>query len=231
MKRCREQSQRAADRLKQVFPSWAILAEAAADSPGWGVIRWAEGWDGASRADLVIIGAAGKSVIGRVLLGSVSHKVVTYVRCSVRVARVTAASKDRNLRLVLGADGSPDALTALQAICSRNWPPGTEVRVVCAVDSRMITPWPGVSSVDGAEAIAERAADELRGVGLAVSTHVTKGEPQRELLKQAEETAADCVFVGAQGLSRVERILLGSVSTAVAMRAACSVEVVRSPFA
>jgi len=35
------------------------------------------------------------------------------------------------------------------------------------------------------------------------------------------------VFVGAKGMSRVHRVLLGSVSGAVAVRAGCSVEVVR----
>ena len=47
------------------------------------------------------------------------------------------------------------------------------------------------------------------------------------LLEEAERWGADCIFVGARGLNRLERLLLGSVSTAVAARARCSVEVVR----
>ena len=53
-------------------------------------------------------------------------------------------------------------------------------------------------------------------------------EPKRLLLSEAESHDADCIFVGARGLSRFERLLLGSVSTAVVTRAHCSVEVVRA---
>ena len=46
-------------------------------------------------------------------------------------------------------------------------------------------------------------------------------------LEEAERWGADCIFLGAKGHSRFERLLLGSVSTAVSARAHCSVEVVR----
>lgn len=42
---------------------------------------------------------------------------------------------------------------------------------------------------------------------------------------------ADTICVGAKGLSRITRVLLGSVSAAVAERAPCSAEIVRwRPF-
>ena len=53
-----------------------------------------------------------------------------------------------------------------------------------------------------------------------------EGEPKVVLLEQAEEWGAKTIFLGARGLGATERFLLGSVSTAVAMRAPCSVEVV-----
>lgn len=234
VERCRVQAQRAADHLKRGFPGWAVQAEAIADSPGWGVIRRAEGWEGGSRADLVAVGATGRSALGRMLLGSVAHKVVTYAQCSVRVSRLATGRADTNVQLLVGVDGSPDAFAAVRAVCSRYWPAGTNVHVVCVIDTRLKAMHAALRASDAdevAEILAEQAASELRGVGLAVTKHVAQGDAKDELLKQAEQVSANCVFVGARGLSRVNRILLGSVSTGVAMRAACSVEVARSPGA
>jgi nucleotide-binding universal stress UspA family protein len=73
----------------------------------------------------------------------------------------------------------------------------------------------------------EPMAELLRSQGLTVASVMQEGDPKHMLLDEAEQWEADCVFVGARGLSRVERFLLGSVSAAVAARAHCSVEVVR----
>jgi nucleotide-binding universal stress UspA family protein len=73
----------------------------------------------------------------------------------------------------------------------------------------------------------EPLADLLRSQGLTVASVMKEGDPKHVLLDEAGQWEADCIFVGARGLSRVERFLLGSVSAAVAARAHCSVEVVR----
>jgi nucleotide-binding universal stress UspA family protein len=59
-------------------------------------------------------------------------------------------------------------------------------------------------------------------------SHWKVEKPKRLLLSEAERWDADGVFVGARGLSRLERLLLGSVSMAAPPRAQCSVEVVRA---
>ena len=56
---------------------------------------------------------------------------------------------------------------------------------------------------------------------------IQEEDPKLLLIAEAERSNADSIFVGARGLSRVERFLLGSVSTAVVSRAHCSVEVAR----
>jgi nucleotide-binding universal stress UspA family protein len=38
-------------------------------------------------ADLIVVGAANRSALGRLFLGSVSGRVLTHARCSVLVAR------------------------------------------------------------------------------------------------------------------------------------------------
>jgi len=41
------------------------------------------------------------------------------------------------VRLVLGADGSPDSDMALRALAARTWPAGSAVRVITAIDTLM----------------------------------------------------------------------------------------------
>jgi nucleotide-binding universal stress UspA family protein len=75
--------------------------------------------------------------------------------------------------------------------------------------------------------MVDAMAEPLRTRGLLVSSVIKDGDPKQVLLEEAAHWGADCLFVGARGLSRIERFLIGSVSAAVAARAHCTVEVVR----
>jgi nucleotide-binding universal stress UspA family protein len=74
---------------------------------------------------------------------------------------------------------------------------------------------------------AEQHAQFFRDHAIEASVVVADCGPKQLLVQQADQWRADCIFVGARGLSRLERLLLGSVSSAVAARARCAVEVVR----
>lgn len=220
-------ARRASEQLRTSFPHWDVQAEACADSPAWGVITKIDAW----KPDLVVVGSHGHSALGRVLLGSVSQKVVNEARCSVRVVHAHAVEKTASVRLVVGVDGSSDADAAIQAVVERVWPSGSEARVIAVVDQALITAvkWEDTNDAGahaGVHTIVETAAEKLRVVGLTVSTIVKEGDPKHVLIEAADEWGADCIFVGARGLRRLERFLLGSVSTAVAARAHCTVEVV-----
>jgi nucleotide-binding universal stress UspA family protein len=75
---------------------------------------------------------------------------------------------------------------------------------------------------------AKDAAAALRTVGVRASPQVLEGDPAEMLLAEADRWGADCIFLGARGLGRLERLFMGSVSSAVAARSECSVEVVRT---
>ena len=228
----------ACERLQKRFPGWEVRAEAANGSPAWGVITRAD----ALQPDLIVVGSQGRNALGRFVLGSVSQKVVTEARSSVRVARGRAKADDSPVRIVLGVDGSPASALAVGAVGKRSWPGDTEVLVV-AVDDIMsptligrlmppVTNWVGERNRrerEWAHQLVEDAARELEAASLKASHVVKDGDPKRELVKAAEEWEADCIFVGSTGLGgRFKRFLLGSVSAAVAARAACTVEVVRA---
>jgi nucleotide-binding universal stress UspA family protein len=73
------------------------------------------------------------------------------------------------------------------------------------------------------------ATDKLQNAGLKISCEVVRGDPSQRLLDAAIDWQADWIVVGARGLSGIERFLIGSVAADVAVRANCSVEVVRAP--
>lgn len=219
-----------------LFPEWEVGSEVYRGSPATELLAKADEWG----ADLVVVGSHGRSALGRFILGSVSQKVVTEAHCSVRIARGSEDQTDSGQRIMVAVDGSPCSMAAVQAVTERAWGPGADAYVVTVYD--LITPTavgqfipPVVSMVQEgneglrkrAQAIAEKAAEELRQSGLATSTIVGAGDPKHVLLEEAQSLAVDSIFVGARGLTRVDRFLLGSVSAAIAARAHCSVEVVR----
>ena len=218
----------ASERLRSIFPKWNVHSEAVGDSPAWAVIKEAEKW----KADLIVVGSHGRTAVGRFFLGSVSQKVVTRATCSVRVARGRVIDNNRPVRSVIGVDGSPGAEEAVRAVCERIWPPGSEVRVVAALDPTTITAIEWIKEGDKDERdwvqrMVDAAAGRLRAAELTVSSVIRKGDSRRILVEEAEQWDADSIFVGARGLRLVERFFIGSVSAAVAARAHCSVEVVR----
>lgn len=225
------------ERIKAMFPAWTVRYHAEADSPAWAVIRKADEW----KPDLIVMGARGHSVFGgRLILGSISQRVLYEARCSVRIGRGPRNNRDRRIRILIGLDNSSDSRAAVEAVCNRSWPDGTEVGLLAVVDTVMaISPnsfepsamkWIEVGDErnwDEVRDIFEPLAQRLRNAGLRAEVLIRRGNPADEILQEADTWGADCIFVGAKGTRGIERLLLGSVSSAVSSRAHCSVEVVR----
>lgn len=218
-------------RLEAEFPDWSVRAETSGDSPVWSIIQAAE----KQNADLVVVGSHGRSGLGRALMGSVSIRILDELKCNVRIAR--APRERQELRILVGVDGSADADAAVAAVAARAWPAGTKIRVMTAANWRLFTApiatlvTPEVTVEAWAEAVARRSRDQLAVAGAEIGTRIASGDAKRVLLAEAELWEADCIFVGARGLTRAERWFLGSISAAVASRAGCSVEVIRAPAA
>lgn len=230
----------AQNRLRQMFPSWTITAQADYGSPAWGIITKAN----EIKADLIVVGSHGRSAVGRFFLGSISNKVLNEARCSVRVARGKVEVDPVPSQILIGFDGSQGADAAVEAVASRNWREQSEVHLLAVADpitpsaiSRFVPPisdW--VEEANEGERewlkdLAEEAMEKLQTAGLKTTFTIEAGNPKQLLVEEAERLHADAIFVGANRFgSRLERFILGSVSAAVAARAHCSVEVVRQPI-
>ena len=241
MKLAEEEAQIARERVSQIFPQWQLRHQVLSGSPPHEILNLARQWE----SDLIVVGSHGRTALGRFVLGSVSQKVLTESQTSVRISRETPGTGGSAVRVVVGVDGSEGAKNALRMVAFRDWPPGSEVRVVVAQDPlvtssayRLIPPVDqfiaevneaehGMAEKLAADAVKELSAT-LKDKSVTVSSVVVIGVPKQALVAHAEEFGADCIFTGATGLSNpIERFLVGSVSAAVAARAACSVEVVR----
>lgn len=225
--------------VSRVLGDWSVQTESPSGPPYWALVERAKEWS----ADLVVVGSHGRSTLGRLALGGVSHNVLTHAPCSVRIGRDAEAERrapDAPVRLLVALDGSPDAAAAVEAVCARTWPRGSEAWVATVLDVGLAlalhrtAAWPGEEGeghYDPARRAVEAVADRLRACGLQAFPAVSEGNPKQALVSQAERFGANCVFMGARGHSRLERFLLGSVSSAVAARVHCSVEVVRARVA
>ena len=204
-------AEQGAERVRTAFPGWSVSAEAQGDSPAWAVIKMADRLG----ADLVVIGSHGHSSAGgRLILGSVSQRVLYEASCSVRVARCSDRQRAGAVRIVIGFNSTPDSKLAVDTVAARAWPEGSEARVITARGALKPETQGG-------------AAETLGAAGLTVTEVSREGAPADVLIKEAEEWHADSIFVGTRDLHGFRHLLHGSVSSAVAARAQCSVEVAR----
>lgn len=207
-----------AERLRKLNPGWRVEAEGASGSPAKVLLRRAREW----KANLIALGAVGHGAIERTLLGSVSHKIANSATCSVRVSRGYLPDRQGPVRLLLAHDGQPGAATAVSQVAARCWPRGSEILLVaCAATHSPAEEYHWTHDV------LEKATQTLERSGLKVRSSFLMGDPRRVIVEEAARFEAECVFAGDNDRSAVERLLLGTVSSAILARAHCSVEICR----
>jgi nucleotide-binding universal stress UspA family protein len=230
-------AKKGAETLKQYFPRWEIDSRSVAGSAAEGVIDKIDEW----KPDLVVMGSHGRSAPGRILFGSVSQKVLTHVHCNLRVSRGRDL-RERGispLRILIPYDGSQESETAFESALCRHWPKGTTLRVITVLDMKVSTAFlrpmgpirfwttdEDKNPVAWVDRMLSYQKQRIEEKGLIAYTEALSGDPKRILLKQAELWGADTIFVGPRGLTGRKGVIAGSVSTALAMHAHCSVEIV-----
>lgn len=138
------------------------------------------------------------------------------------------------MRILLAIDGSKDSRAAVAYLELLPLPPSTAIRIVTvapvpvfAVDVTSVPELKG-AVIDQAREVVDEVRTGLAERGFVIETDVGVGDPRTEIVRQAEEWKAELVVVGARGLGMVKRLLLGSVSDAVARHAPCAVLIVKA---
>lgn len=220
---------------------WDTNIEVRNGSPHREINKFASDWG----ADLVMVGCNDFSNLERLFLGSTAQTVVRHAPCSVEVVRpprhAEKSSREDGLRILGATDGSELSRVALRSIKDRPWPSGSIVKVISVPEFILVKDPSYFQShefTDLGQAAVESAKESVAAgmkilsqgtlkVSFAVPT--LEERPYRVILHEAEAWPADLIVVGSHGRTGFDRVIMGSVSEAVALHAACSVEVIRRP--
>ena len=138
------------------------------------------------------------------------------------------------MRVLVAIDGSPSGEVALDLACSLLAGRPVAITVFYVVPRHQIRTKCGPMVLEVLDPDAERAtaaalveagAQRLRGQGLgpSVEGRVDLGDPSERILSTAERMRAELLILGYRGLTRLQRVLFGSVSTKVVTNACCPV--------
>jgi nucleotide-binding universal stress UspA family protein len=169
--------------------------------------------------DLTVIGARGTGLLKAMRLGSTAEWLIRCPASPVVIARGDA----RVERVLACIDGSGHSRAAVEALAAMPWVADTSVTVLAVVEAAGdVRP----------EAIS--AQERLQSAGARVDVTVVEPDilaltvnPRLSIARALEDLKPDLVVLGTQGLTGLARVLTGSVASAVAHSAPCSVLLAR----
>jgi nucleotide-binding universal stress UspA family protein len=192
-------------------------------------------------ADLIVIGTHGRSGFDRLLLGSVTEKVLRTARQPVMTVgpAATPGSAHAAFRhIVCGTDFSDCSLAALRHAVTLARDAAARVTVVHAIEWAPVgyDPLGGPTDLEGFRVAAEQTAREhlqkvVEGAGaddVDIEQAVRTGRAHHVILETAAAQDADLIVLGIHGANPVVRMLFGSTATHVVRRASCPVLTVRA---
>lgn len=185
---------------------------------------------------MIVMGRRGRTGLKRLMLGSVTARVIGHAPCNVLVVPKAANLQFKNI--VVATDGSRYSdLAASEAIglAKRN---GSALTIIAVVPSELATPTDIEFTVNQRELIAEKemheaeknakaVKDAAQKAGLSAKAFVMSGKPAEAIIQNAEERKADLIVLGSHGRTGVERLLMGSVAERVIVLASSPVLVVK----
>ena len=189
-------------------------------------------------ADLIVMGTHGLGGLDRLLLGSVTEKVVRKAQSPVLTVppRAFRAATPVFKRVLCPVDLSASSTTALQVACSLAKESDAQLTVMHVLD------WPVddelvMQRLDAPEfrlpfdASVKRRLDELITDEVRTwaepATVVTHGKPYRRILEIAAQDNTDLIVMGVRGRNPLDLMLFGSTTNHVVRQASCPVLTLR----
>jgi|GEM_PF-193748 multicomponent Na+:H+ antiporter subunit G len=143
----------------------------------------------------------------------------------------------REMRVVIGHDGSAGAELAARLAASIDWPPGTGIRIIRAVAAQELPSIDTLLSADSRSPSSDQGLDEpaLRDAAqlierpeLRVEAAIARGDAADVLADEASSFGADLLITGSRRRGFVQSLVGWSAAGEIVDRAPCPVLVARS---
>ena len=208
-------------------------------------------------ADLLVVGSVGMSGARRFMLGNVPNKVSHHSGTDLLIVKTDPPKTTNDYgKILVGTDGSPTAMKALDVACDFAAKLGTGVMVVCAYEPPTerelehmrsdpgdpVAQWSAGKMTKGtpeefrwriagtaqAEDVLERASEHASQRGVEADVRAEKGNAAEVLITVAEEAGVDAIAVGNVGMTGTKRFMLGNVPNRISHHAPTDVLIIRT---
>ena len=194
------------------------------------------------RADLAVTATHGRSGLQRLLLGSVTERLMRPLPCPLLVVPGEAMQtkpKAGYRRIMVGCDFSPDADLAVSYAFDLATEFDSDIHLVHVIEPERFKDMlrkEGEPTTESRQMLRDRLTGKLaelipQGAYKKCEPKVTllAGQPHEELTKFAVINDVDLIVLGVHGRGFVESLLVGSTTDRVVRTASCAVLSVRPP--
>jgi nucleotide-binding universal stress UspA family protein len=213
----------------EIQPELVVQMGIAADS----IVSFAQ----LQKADVIVMGTHGRRGFDRLMLGSVTDRVMRTAPCPVLAASKpphgsVAAGKERGhfhhlSRILFCADFSENSERALRYAISATAEYDAELTLLHVLEGV-----PSPAKTEEARAAAAERLDRLvppeGGKSLKIRTAVRIGKPYEQIIQLATEAQIDLVIMGVRGRGALDVAVFGSTTYRLMQLGSCPVLAVRS---
>jgi nucleotide-binding universal stress UspA family protein len=171
-------------------------------------------------AGLTVVGSRGKSPLENRVIGSTARNLARTTETPLLVTRIERETDEPSVvrkhlfqRMLYATDFSANADRAFEAFSYLRH--ATQEATLVHVETPKD---PGFDETDPGERLTELAA-QLEEWEIETRTEVRRGDPADEILAAETEHEPTSILIGSRGHSRLRRLLLGSVSEDLVVRA------------
>jgi len=167
---------------------------------------------------MIIMGTHGRSEMKRLMMGSVTAKVIGHASCNILVLPLNAKVECKNV--LIATDGSKYSEAAASEALGIAKRCGSSLIVLSvALSDAELT-----ATEDNVNKVSEAAAKE----DIKTTSIVTKGKPYESIIETAKQKDVDVIVVGSHGRTGLARLLMGSVAERVIGLSESAVMVVKA---